>query len=74
MPVPSNEVLADRYDTMKEQNNKEHWELKNLLVDMSKKIDSLWKVYVTRLEFKAVSAVLWVLAVSLGIIGFFTWK
>jgi len=65
------DVLDERIKNMELQNNKEHWEIKELLNLLSSKIDDLEKKYVTRLEFKAVSWFLWVLAVLLWIIGFF---
>lgn len=65
------DVLDERFKNMELQNNKEHWEIKTLLTLLSDKIDNLEKKYVTRLEFKAVSWFLWILAVLLWIIGFF---
>jgi hypothetical protein len=65
------DVLEERFRNMEEQNNREHWEIKSLLTTLSTKIDNLEKKYVTRLEFKAVSWFLGILAILLWIIGFF---
>lgn len=71
MTTPSNEVLDNKIANMVEQNNKEHWEIKDLLTTLSKKIDNLEKKYVTRLEFKAVSLSIWLIATIIWIIWFF---
>jgi len=82
MTPPSNEVLAANLSNMIDQNNKEHHdikdqnkkdhlEVKTMFSELSKKIDVLEKKYVTRLEFKAVSLSLWLLATLLGVIWFF---
>lgn len=65
------DVLDERIKNMELQNNKEHWEIKELLTGLSSKIDDLEKKYVTRLEFKAVSWFIGILAVLLGIVWFF---
>lgn len=74
MTTPSNEVLDNKIANMVEQNNKEHWEIKELLTSLSGKIDTLEKKYVTRLEFKAVSISIWLLATLLWIVWFFISK
>ena len=74
MTTPSNEVLDNKIANMVEQNNKEHWEIKDLLTTLSSKIDDLEKKYVTRLEFKAVSISIWLLATLLWIVWFFISK
>ncbi len=71
MVTPSNEILDERFKTMEKQNKVEHWEIKALLTTLSSKIDDLEKKYVTRLEFKAVSISIWLLATLLWIIWFF---
>jgi len=82
MTSPSNEVLEANLKNMidqnnkehkdiKEQNKKDHLEVKSMFVSLSDKIDVLEKKYVTRLEFKAVSLSIWLLATLLGVIGFF---
>lgn len=74
MTTPSNEVLDNKIANMVDQNNKEHWEIKDLLTTLSKKIDTLESKYVTRLEFKAVSLSIWLIATVIWIIWFFIWK
>lgn len=71
MTTPSNEVLDNKIANMVDQNNKEHWEIKDLLTTLSKKIDTLESKYVTRLEFKAVSLSIWLIATVIWIIWFF---
>jgi len=68
---PSTEVLEANFINMEKQNKFEHWEIKILLTALSNKIDNLEKKYVTRLEFKAVSWFLGILAVLLWIVWFF---
>lgn len=72
MTKPSVDVLEERFKNMEQQNNKEHGEIKELLTSLSSKIDALESKYVTRLEFKAVSAILGIVAVVLWIVWFFT--
>jgi len=72
MTKPSVDVLEERFKNMEQQNNKEHWEIKELLTSLSSKIDALESKYVTRLEFKAVSAIIGIVAVVLWIVWFFT--
>ena len=81
MTIPSNETLNvkiwsmnEKIDGVKEQNAKDHLEVKWLILELSTKFDCLPKKFVTRLEFKAVSAFIWLAAVSVGIIGFFIGK
>ena len=74
MITPSNEILDERFKTMEKQNKVEHWEIKDLLTTLSSKIDDLEKKYVTRLEFKAVSISIWLLATLLWIVWFFISK
>lgn len=72
MTKPSIDVLEERFKNMEQQNNKEHGEIKELLTSLSSKIDALESKYVTRLEFKAVSAIIGIVAVVLWIVWFFT--
>lgn len=72
MVKPSVDVLEERFKNMEQQNNKEHGEIKELLTSLSSKIDALESKYVTRLEFKAVSAIIGIVAVVLWIVWFFT--
>jgi len=72
MTKPSVDVLEERFKNMEQQNNKEHGEIKELLTSLSSKIDALESKYVTRLEFKAVSAIIGIVAVVLWIVWFFT--
>lgn len=72
MTKPSVDVLEERFKNMEQQNNKEHGEIKELLTSLSSKIDTLESKYVTRLEFKAVSAIIGIVAVVLWIVWFFT--
>jgi len=65
------EVLKERFRNMEKQNQIEHQEVKDLLKLLNDKFDALENKYVTRLEFKSVSAFLWALAVILWIVGFF---
>lgn len=72
MTKPSVDVLEERFKNIEQQNNKEHGEIKELLTSLSSKIDALESKYVTRLEFKAVSAIIGIVAVVLWIVWFFT--
>jgi len=74
MTPPSNEVLAVEIKNMDDKiwDIKESQTLTNLKLDsIVRKLDWLSKTYVTRLEFKAASAIVGILAVVLGIIWYF---
>ena len=71
MSVKSNEVLQTEFENMKEQNNKEHKEIKEILTEIHNKIDGLPSKFVLRREFNAVSWVIWFVAVALAVIWFF---
>jgi len=74
MTPPSNEVLAVEIKNMDDKiwDIKKSQTLTNLKLDsIVRKLDWLSKTYVTRLEFKAASAIVGILAVVLGIIWYF---
>lgn len=68
------DVLDEKFRNMEVQNNKEHWEIKEVLDKISDKIDRMPENFVTRLEFKAVAAALWTLSVIVWLIAFFSSK
>lgn len=72
--TPSNEVLSATFDMMIEQNNKEHSEIKEMITSLSNDVRWLPKEFVTRIEFRAVSRALWLLATWIGIAAYFLWK
>lgn len=76
-------VLQANLQNMIEQNNKEHWEIKDVLIklgdkfdkfkeELEKKMEENKKEFVTRIELKAVYVFVWVVATALAIIWFFT--
>lgn len=72
--MPSNETLDFKISSMEKQNKDEHKEIKEILTELNWKFDRLSKIFVTRLEFKAVSAAISIVAVALWMIWFFIWK
>jgi len=58
MTAPSNETLDYKFQSMEKQNASEHKEIKTILVDIQKEVRGMDKKFVTRLEFKAVSAII----------------
>lgn len=73
MNAPSNETLDYKIQSMQEQHKADNEMIMKKLDSIDKKVAELPKSFVTRLEFKAVSAVIATIAVLIGIIWFFVW-
>ena len=75
MTAPSNEVLDERFNNMKEQNASEHKALFKKVDWMDEKLDllieRLEEKFVMRKEFKVAIWLLWAFATVIWIVWFF---